>query len=69
MIHEFKDQAERRCEMRITKPSQAVLILSIVLAVLALLVFSGNLALDLPAFWLAMGAYLVLLFGNLVRGL
>jgi hypothetical protein len=55
--------------MKTSKPSQAVLIISIVLAVLALLVFTGTLSLDVPPFWLAMGAYIVLLFGNLVRGM
>jgi hypothetical protein len=55
--------------MKTTPPTQAVLIISIVLAVLALLVFNGNLSLNISAFWLAMGAYVVLLIGNLVRGM
>lgn len=55
--------------MRITKPSQTVVIVSIVLAILALLVFTSTLSLNVPPFWLALGAYAVLLFGNLVRGM
>lgn len=54
--------------MKTNRPSQAILFLSIILAVLALLVFTGNITLDISAFWLALGAYIVLLFGNLARG-
>lgn len=55
--------------MKTTPPTQAVLIISIILAVLALLVFTGTLSINISAFWLALGAYIVLLLGNLVKGL
>lgn len=53
----------------ITPPTRVVLTLSLVLAALAVLVNSGVLSVSLPAFTLLAVAYLLLLLGNLVKGL
>lgn len=53
----------------ITPPTRVVLTLSLVLAALAVLVSSGVLSVSLPAFTLLAVAYLLLLLGNLVKGL
>lgn len=53
----------------ITPPTRIVLTISIVLAVLALLVSSGTITFTISAFVLLTAAYILLLLGNLVRGL
>ncbi|MBK8905643.1 MAG: GlsB/YeaQ/YmgE family stress response membrane protein [Anaerolineaceae bacterium] len=53
----------------VTPPSRAVLVVSIVLAVLAVLVWLGVLAATFSAWALLVTAYIVLLLGNLVHGL
>lgn len=53
----------------VTPPTRIVLTLSILLAALAVLVTSGVLSVSLPAFTLLAIAYLLLLLGNLVKGL
>ena len=53
----------------ITPPTRAVLGLSILLAVLAVLVATGALSMSVSAFTLMAVAYVILLLGNLLRGL
>jgi uncharacterized membrane protein YeaQ/YmgE (transglycosylase-associated protein family) len=53
----------------ITPPSRATLLVAILLAVLSLLVTSGLLSISIPAYTLMAVAFLVLLLGNLIRGL
>lgn len=53
----------------ITPPTRAVLGLSILLAVLAVLVSTGTIPINLSAFTLMAAAYVILLLGNLLRGL
>jgi uncharacterized membrane protein YeaQ/YmgE (transglycosylase-associated protein family) len=53
----------------ITPPTRIVLFLSILLAVLALLVFQGLITMPFSALGLLGAAYLLLLLGNLVRGM
>ncbi|MGA9532086.1 MAG: GlsB/YeaQ/YmgE family stress response membrane protein [Anaerolineales bacterium] len=53
----------------ITPPTRIVLSLSILLAVLAGLVSAGTVSISISAFTLLAAAYLLLLLGNLVRGL
>lgn len=56
--------------MKTSAPTQPVLIVSIVLAVLALLGYSGTVAQLAPhSFLLCLAAYVVLLIGNLAKGL
>jgi hypothetical protein len=61
--------------MRLNPPSLFVFSLSVLLAVLALLSKFGAIGINVPRYlphqeyWLAMIAYLVLMVGNLVRGL
>lgn len=56
--------------MRLTAPSQMVFLAAIVIAVVALLMFLGaiNFA-ALSSFWLMTIAFVVLVAGNLLRGL
>ena len=53
----------------ITPPTRAVLGLSILLAVLAVLVNTGTLSMSVSAFTLMAIAYVILLLGNLIKGL
>lgn len=49
--------------MRLSRPSEAFFYISVVLAVLAVLVFTGTIALGIAPFWLMTAAYVVLLVG------
>lgn len=53
----------------VTPPTRIVLTLSVVLFVLALLISNGIIAFTISAFTLLAAAYIILLLGNLVRGL
>jgi len=53
----------------VTSPSRLVLVLSILLAVLAFLVSSALITVPFSAWSLLVGAYILLLLGNLVNGL
>lgn len=53
----------------VTPPTRVVLVLSIVLAVLSLLESYGKLSLPISAYVLMALAYIILLLGNLIRGL
>jgi uncharacterized membrane protein YeaQ/YmgE (transglycosylase-associated protein family) len=53
----------------ITPPTSVTLILAILLAVLSLLVSAGILSVSIPAYTLMAIAFLLLLLGNLIRGL
>jgi hypothetical protein len=61
--------------MRLNPPSLAVFIISLLLAALALISKFGPIGINVPRYlphqeyWLAMLAYIVLMVGNLVRGL
>ena len=61
--------------MRLNPPSIFVFLISLVLAALALLSKFGAIGINVPRYlphqeyWLAMVAYMVLMVGNLVRGL
>ena len=53
----------------VTPPSRATLIISILLAVLSLLVTTGVLSISVSAYALMAIAFLLLLLGNLIRGM
>jgi uncharacterized membrane protein YeaQ/YmgE (transglycosylase-associated protein family) len=53
----------------VTPPTRIVLVISLILAGLAMLVTGGIVSFTISAFVLLAAAYLVLLMGNLVRGL
>jgi hypothetical protein len=53
----------------VTPPTRATLIVAILLAVLSLLVTTGVLSISVSAYALMAIAFLVLLLGNLIRGL
>jgi uncharacterized membrane protein YeaQ/YmgE (transglycosylase-associated protein family) len=53
----------------ITPPSQLILVLSVLLAVLAILVSLALVAVPFSAWSLLLAAYILLLLGNLVKGL
>lgn len=53
----------------LTPPTRPIFIISVVLAGLALLISSGIVSLSLPAFTMMSVAYIVLLLGNLFKGL
>jgi len=61
--------------MRLNPPSIFVFLISLVLAVLALISKFGAVGINVPRYiphqeyWLAMVAYMVLMVGNLARGL
>ena len=57
--------------MRLTPPSIAIFLVSLTLALLALITKLGIVPHYLPhqEFWLAITAYITLMVGNLVRGL
>jgi len=61
--------------MRLNPPSLVVFVISLLLAGLALISKFGAIGINVPRYlphqeyWLALGAYLVLMVGNLVRGL
>ncbi|MCM2474919.1 hypothetical protein HGO38_15665 [Rhizobium sp. CG5] len=56
--------------MYLSRPTQAVFVISIVLAVVALLIFLNILPFAaIPSFWIMTAAFVVLLLGNLVKGL
>lgn len=53
--------------MRLTRPSNALFIISVVLAILALLVFFGTLTLEISPFWIMTAAFGVLTVGVLAN--
>jgi hypothetical protein len=53
----------------VTPPTGITLLIAILLAVLALLVSAGIISISVPAFTLMAIAFLVLLLGNLIRGM
>ncbi len=53
----------------VTPPTRVVLVLSILLAVLAVLVWLGTIVTSFSAWALLVAAYILLLLGNLVKGL
>lgn len=53
----------------VTPPTRATLMVAIFLAVLSLLVLTGTLSISVSAFALMAIAFLVLLLGNLIRGM
>ncbi len=59
--------------MRLNPPTLSIFLISVVLAVLALITKLGYFAVPryIPhqEYWLAISAYMVLMVGNLVRGL
>lgn len=55
--------------MNLSAPTMIVFLISVVLAVISLLVFYGNMSLGLGAFHWALLAYIVLAVGNLMKGL
>jgi uncharacterized membrane protein YeaQ/YmgE (transglycosylase-associated protein family) len=55
--------------VNVTPPTQVVLVLSVVLAILSILSSAGQISLPLSAYALMGLAYLILLIGNLVKGL
>lgn len=59
--------------MRLNPPSLPIFLIALILAVLAMLMKMGFVAIPryLPhqEYWLAISAYLVLMIGNVVRGL
>jgi hypothetical protein len=61
--------------MRLNPPSLAVFLISLILAALALVSKFGAIGINVPRYlphqeyWLAMAAYLVLMVGNLAKGL
>jgi uncharacterized membrane protein YeaQ/YmgE (transglycosylase-associated protein family) len=59
----------RRGYWSVTPPTRWVLVLSVALALLALLVTTGTVAISVSAFTLMSAAFLVLLMGVLVKGL
>jgi uncharacterized membrane protein YeaQ/YmgE (transglycosylase-associated protein family) len=53
----------------VTPPTRAILVISILLAVMAVLVWAGVLSVTFSAWALLVTAYIALLLGNLVHGL
>lgn len=53
--------------MSLTRPSNALFIISVVVAILALLVFFGTLTLDLSPFWIMTAAFGILTIGVLAN--
>jgi hypothetical protein len=54
--------------MRLTPPSQSVFLISVVVTFIGVLIFVGAFSMGISAFWLMAAAYVVLLIGNLARG-
>ncbi len=56
--------------MYLSRPTQVVFVISILLAIAALLIFLNVLQFAaIPAFWIMTAAFVLLLLGNLVKGL
>ncbi|MBN2502931.1 MAG: hypothetical protein JXB38_19280 [Anaerolineales bacterium] len=55
--------------MKLTPPKQATFLISVGLAVIGLLVFTGSLAISISAFWLMTIAFGLLALSNLVKNL
>jgi hypothetical protein len=61
--------------MRLNPPSLIVFLISLLLAIVALISKFGAIGINVPRYlphqeyWLAMAAYVVLMIGNLARGL
>jgi len=61
---------EREFCMYLSRPTQVVFVISILLAIAALLIFLNVLQVAaIPAFWIMTAAFVLLLLGNLVKGL
>ncbi|MEM1181328.1 MAG: hypothetical protein AAGM22_23500 [Acidobacteriota bacterium] len=54
--------------MKTSAPTQPVFIIAIILFALALLAHFAIVPIPAPPFWLAVAAFVVLLFGNLFKG-
>ena len=55
--------------MNLSAPTMPVFIVSLILAVIALLIQLGVFSIGFPAVWVAIVAYAVLLVGNIMSGL
>lgn len=55
--------------MRLTPPKQVVFFISLVLAIIGLLVFTGTISLGVDPFWIMAAAYALLALGNLLKNL
>lgn len=55
--------------MNLSAPTKIVFIISLILAIVAILMFVGVLGMiPVPSFWVMTGAYVVLLAGCLLKG-
>ncbi|MGV8936866.1 MAG: hypothetical protein ACOH2J_07055 [Allorhizobium sp.] len=56
--------------MYLSRPTQVVFVISVLLAIAALLIFLNVLHFaGIPSFWIMTAAFVLLLLGNLVKGL
>ncbi len=53
--------------MNLSRPSNALFYISVALALLAILVFTGTLALNIAPFWIMTAAFGVLLIGVITK--
>jgi len=61
---------EREFSMYLSRPTQVVFVISVLLAIAALLIFLNVLQFAaIPSFWIMTAAFVLLLLGNLVKGL
>lgn len=55
--------------MNLSAPTQLVFLISIFLTVISILIFIGSFSIGVPPFWLMFVAYIVLVAGNLFKGM
>lgn len=55
--------------MKLTPPTQAVFFISLVIAIIGLVAFTGTVSIGIEAFWIMAVAYVLLALGNLLENL
>lgn len=55
--------------MNLSAPTQAVFLVSVIIAIIALLIFFNVIHIAVPSFWIMTIAYVVLLLGNVLKGI
>lgn len=55
--------------MKLTPPTQVVFFISLVIAIIGVLAFTGTVSIGIEAFWIMAVAYVLLALGNLLENL
>lgn len=55
--------------MSLSAPTQVVFLISVIVAIVGLVVYFGVFSFGIPSFWIMTIAYIILLLGNVLKGM